>query len=113
MCCSGEIVVPRPKILKKLSKNMAKKLSKSCQKVAKSGQKVVKKLQKVVKKLTKNVKKVQNSTNSGGGWGVWGEIVFPRPSASALLTGQRQKWSTRQVTQMKSRRALISNISSK
>jgi DNA anti-recombination protein RmuC len=110
MCCSGEIVVPRPKILKKLSKNMAKKLSKSCQKVAKSGQKVVKKLQKVVKKLTKNV---QNSTNSGGGWGVWGEIVFPRPSASALLTGQRQKWSTRQVTQMKSRRALISNISSK
>jgi hypothetical protein len=47
MCYSGEIVVPRPKIVKKLSKKMVKKLSKSCQKA-------VKKLQKVVKKLSKN-----------------------------------------------------------
>jgi hypothetical protein len=42
--------------------------------------------------LSKSCQKVQNSTNSGGwgcGWG--GEIVVPRPSASASLTGQRQK----------------------
>jgi hypothetical protein len=59
-------------------KNMVKKLSKSCQ--------------KVVKKLTKSCQKVQNSTNSGGGGVVWGgEIVVPRPSASALLTGRRQQ----------------------
>jgi hypothetical protein len=58
MCYSGEIFVPRPKIFKKLSKDMLKKLAKSWQKVDKKLQKVVKKLskscQKVVKKLPKS-----------------------------------------------------------
>jgi hypothetical protein len=56
MCYSGEIVVPRPKIVKNGQRKI-KKLSKSCQKVVKK-----------CKKLTKSCKKVQNSTNSGG-WG--------------------------------------------
>jgi hypothetical protein len=72
------------KVVKNVVKKLSKKLSKSCQKVAKSSQKVDKKLSKV-----------QNSTNSGGCGGVvwgWGwEILVPRPSASALLTGRRQK----------------------
>jgi hypothetical protein len=71
------------------------------QKVAKSCQKVVKKLSKSCKKLTKGsamyhwsfyvtreaiFKKNQQKGQVGGG----GEIVVPRPSASALLTGRRQ-----------------------
>jgi hypothetical protein len=53
MCYSGEIVVPRPKIVKKLSK----KWSKSCQ-------------------------KGQNSTNSGGVWGGEIVVPRPSASAS-------------------------------
>jgi hypothetical protein len=70
-------------------------LSKSCQKVAK---KLPKSCQKVVKKVVKSCQKVplvilcvtgshlQNSNKVGGG-----QIVVPRPSASALLTGRWQK----------------------
>jgi hypothetical protein len=42
---------------------------------------------KLSKKLSKSCQKAQNSTNCGG----VGEIVVPRPSASASLTGRRQK----------------------
>jgi hypothetical protein len=47
MCYSEEIVVPRPKIVKKLSKIW----SKSCQKVVKKLQKMSKNGKKVVKKF--------------------------------------------------------------
>jgi hypothetical protein len=63
---------------------VVKKLSKSCKKLSKSCQKVVK---KVVKKLSKSCKKLPKVIM---GW-VGGEIVVPRPSASASLTGRRQK----------------------
>jgi gas vesicle protein len=88
------------KVVKKLQK-VVKKLSKSCKKLSKVVEKVVKKVvkklskscQKGVKKvskfLSKSCQKVENSTNSGGGRG--GEIVVPGPSASASLTGRRQK----------------------
>jgi hypothetical protein len=85
------------KLVKKLSKSchkVVKKMSQSCQKVVK---KLLKSCPKSFKKLSKSWQKVQNSTNSGG-WvgGVWGgEIVAPRPSASASLTGQRQKGQKR------------------
>jgi hypothetical protein len=49
---------------------IVKKLSKSCGKVVEKLQKVDKKLSK---QLSKSCQKVQNSTNSGGVWGVgWG-----------------------------------------
>jgi HSP90 family molecular chaperone len=108
MSYPGEIVVPRPKIVKKLSKKMVKKLSKSCQKVvkklSKNCQKVAKSCQKVVKKLTKScqkscqkvVKKLKIQQTVVGGWG--GEIVVPRPLASASLTGRRQKAQQLQLT---------------
>jgi hypothetical protein len=99
MCYNRKIVVHRPKIVKKVSKKwskscqkVVKKLSKSCQKVAKSCQKVDKKLtkswQKVDKKLSKKLSK--SSKFNKQGWG-GGEIVVPRPLASASLTGRRQK----------------------
>jgi hypothetical protein len=92
------------KIGSKSCQKVVKKVAKNCQKVAKSCQKMVK---KVVKKLTKSCQKSgQKLPKSSefnkqwwgvGGleWGVWsgGEIVVPRPSASALLTGRRQKAS--------------------
>jgi hypothetical protein len=79
------------KIVKK-EKKVFRKLSKSCQKVVK---KVVKKLQKVDKGsamyhwsfyVTREAIKKKKSTQ-----GVGGQIVVPRPSASASLTGRRQK----------------------
>jgi hypothetical protein len=77
-----------------LKKNMVKKVSKTCHNAGKKLQKVVKKLskscQKVVKKIVQKCQKVQNSTNSDGWRGGQG-IVVPRPSASASLTGRRQK----------------------
>jgi hypothetical protein len=83
MCYSGEIVVPRPK------------LSKRCQKIwSKSCQKVVKKLSKSCQKMVKKLSKSCTFNKQWWGWevcGVGGEIVVPRPSASASLTGQRQK----------------------
>jgi hypothetical protein len=59
--------------LSKSCQKVVKKLSKSCQKVAKSSQKVVKKF------------KIQQTVVGDG------EIVVQRPSASAVLTGRRQK----------------------
>jgi flagellar biosynthesis/type III secretory pathway protein FliH len=76
----------------KVVKKLSKKLSKSCQKVV---QKIVKKLQKVDKGsamyhwsfyVTREAIKKKKSTQ-----GVGGQIVVPRPSASASLTGRRQK----------------------
>jgi hypothetical protein len=87
------------KVVKKLSKScqkVVKKLSKSCKKMSKNGQKscqkVAKSCQKVDKKLSKSSKfKIQQRWWGVGGVWVGGEIVVPRPSASALLTGRRQK----------------------
>jgi hypothetical protein len=69
--------------------------------LSKSWQKVGKKWQEVVKKLTKSCQKVAKSWQKVGkkfkiqqtvvGCVGCGEIVVPRPSASASLTGQRQK----------------------
>jgi hypothetical protein len=67
--------------LSKSCQKAGKKLAKSCKKLSKNGQKVVKMLskscQKVAKscqksfpKVVKKLQKVQNSTNSGGVWGV-------------------------------------------
>jgi hypothetical protein len=79
-----------------------------CQKVKKKSQKVGQKEKKVVKKLSKNCNKlskscqkssqkvVNKSTKGVGGWG--GQIVVPRPSASASLTGRRQKGTENGVT---------------
>jgi uncharacterized membrane protein len=86
MCHSGQMVVPRPKIVKKLSKKMVKKLSKSCQKAVKKLSKNAKSCQKVVKKLQKIIKEFKIHQTVVGG-----EKVVSRPSASASLTGQRQK----------------------
>jgi hypothetical protein len=103
------------KVVKKLSKScqkvvkkLSKKLLKSCQKVVK---KVVKKLSKSCKKLTKRSamyhwymvilcdtgSHFKEKINKRGGWGGWvgGQIVVPRPSASASLTGRRQKRAKR------------------
>jgi hypothetical protein len=69
---------------------------------------LVKVVKKVVKKVFKKFQKVDNVSlvilcdtgshlkekiNKGVGW-VGGQIVVPRPSASASLTGQRQKAKT-------------------
>jgi uncharacterized UPF0160 family protein len=63
MCYSGEIVVPRPKIVKnnvrKNDQKVVKKFSKSCQKAVKKLQKVVKKF--VKKSCQKDVKKWSKS----------------------------------------------------
>jgi hypothetical protein len=84
------------KIVKKLAKKK-KKLSKSCQKVVK---KLSKSCQKVVPCIIGHFmchgKPLKEKINKGGGWvggvgWVGGQIVVPRPSASALLTGRRQK----------------------
>jgi hypothetical protein len=82
--------------LQKVVKKVVKKLSKNGQKLSKSS--------KVVKKLTKGnghfmchgkqIKRTNQQTVVGGGGGgrwVGGEIVVPRPLASASLTGRRQK----------------------
>jgi hypothetical protein len=48
----------------------------------------------MVKKLSKKLKIQQTVVGGGvgrGGVGFGGEIVVPRPSASASLTGRRQK----------------------
>jgi hypothetical protein len=57
MCYSGEIVVPRPKIVKKLSKKWSKSCQKRCQKVVKKLSKSCKSCQKVNKKLSKKLSK--------------------------------------------------------
>jgi hypothetical protein len=89
------------KVVKKLSKKLSEKLSKKLsKKLLKSCQKVVKKF----KKLTKGSamyhwlfyvsrEAIKRKFNKSGGWVGWvgGQIVVPRPSASASLTGRRQK----------------------
>jgi hypothetical protein len=98
-----KIVKKLQKVVKKLTK-VVKKVVKKLSKVVKRCQKIVKNCQKsdkkLTKKLSKSCQKVQNSTNRGGGWGGWAwEIVVPRPSASVLLTGRRQKnWLLRRRT---------------
>jgi hypothetical protein len=67
MCYSGEIVFPRPKIVKKLSKNMVKKLSKNGQKVVKSGQKMSKRCKKLSKNCPKSCQKVVKKFLAAGG----------------------------------------------
>jgi gamma-glutamylcysteine synthetase len=90
------------KVVMKVVKNGQKIVKKSCQKAVKSCQKVVKKLKKVEKKKSKSCQKVVKKfkiqqTVVGGGVCVgcrvvwYGEILVPRPLASASLTGQRQK----------------------
>jgi hypothetical protein len=44
MCYSGEIVVPRPKIVKKFSKKKIKIFSKNCEKLPKNCEKLSKKM---------------------------------------------------------------------
>jgi hypothetical protein len=62
-----------------------------CQKVKKNSQKVGQKEKKVVKKLSKSSQKVAKSCQK----------VVPRPSASASLTGRRQKGAmTEEVRQI-------------
>jgi CRISPR/Cas system CMR subunit Cmr6 (Cas7 group RAMP superfamily) len=84
----------KAKIVKKLSTNMVKKMSKNCQKMvkklSKSCRKAVKKLLKVAKNCQHFFKKVVKKFSKKGVWGVGG-VVVPRPSASASLTGQRQQ----------------------
>jgi uncharacterized protein (UPF0303 family) len=91
MCYSWEIVVPKAKNCQKSNgQKVVKKLQKVVKKLSKSCQKVVKKLQKSCQKVVKKFKIQQTVV---GGWGGGGEIVVPRPSASASLTGRRHKQS--------------------
>jgi hypothetical protein len=77
------------KSCQKVIKKVVKKLSKSCKKLSKVVEKVDKKLTKSYQNFClKVVKKMKfNKQWWGGGVGRGGEIVVPRPSASALLTG--------------------------
>jgi hypothetical protein len=76
----------------KIVKKIVKKLSKSSQKVVKKLPKMVKKLSKPCSKVVKKLSKLsKNSIKTKTGQAGGGEIVNSRPSASALLTGRREK----------------------
>jgi hypothetical protein len=99
---SFQKVVKNCQNLSKVVKKVVKKLSKSCKKLQKVVKKLTKSCQKSCQKVSQNCQKVslvilcvmgshlQNSTKVVGCGG--GEIVVQRPSASASLTGQRQKY---------------------
>jgi hypothetical protein len=89
-----------------VSKSKKVNCQKVVKKLSKNGQKVAKSCKKSCQKLSKSIighfmchgklfkRKIQQTVVGGGGGRVGGEIVVPRPSASASLTGQRQKCET-------------------